>query len=418
MNDKEFDEIMQLVVSELAEERIPHQQHAFPPDFESRLIWQADEAGHSAREQNQERKDKPLLHTEKPAHSALRKKPEILPARMSIFGGMAAGILIALTVGAVCLHNDGEMIQSSEMPLEVMSSMPGDSAEPAGTAANSAEERAAHTLRTVTTAAETGVPQTTQTVPIAEAAAATPSDESEPQHTAPAETEPQQTAPAESAPQPPALVYEMGDVDMDGQITYVDAALVALDVAYHSGAAGEWEDYTPLTAEQLLLANVNGLDDGEYRYLTDESGTYPLSLDYKQYYAGTFDTESYPLSMQDVWIIRRVAEYRNWFGMDVTTGQYAADPDFYIVRADVSAMQEQEGAEWYFSWLNAQKAYERLAEAGHSYRFKEGLQQIVANGTVEDHLKPEPDPEYLELKTPLAQFAALAAEMLETYFRN
>ena len=70
----------------------------------------------------------------------------------------------------------------------------------------------------------------------------------------PAETTVTEALPETTAPEPPAPVYEMGDVDMDGKITYSDL-LSALIIDNFSNR--RHQELSPFTESQAFLADVN-----------------------------------------------------------------------------------------------------------------------------------------------------------------
>ena len=126
-------------------------------------------------------------------------------------------------------------------------------AEPAVTAVSALTKAPVTTV----TAAEAAKPR-----PVTEAKPNVPAAAKEPAETAaadavpepPAETTVTEALPETTAPEPPAPVYEMGDVDMDGKITYSDL-LSALIIDNFSNR--RHQELSPFTESQAFLADVN-----------------------------------------------------------------------------------------------------------------------------------------------------------------
>jgi len=99
---------------------------------------------------------------------------------------------------------------------------------------------------------------------------------------------------------------------MDGRITYVDAALVMVDINL---AQYGMLDHSLITEEQRALGNVNGLDNGKllntevpYIEITDaETGALVTVNNYV----------AFPLEFEDYLAIHTVAYLRNWYGADI-----------------------------------------------------------------------------------------------------
>lgn len=225
----------------------------------------------------------------------------------------------------------------------------------------------------------------------------------------PAETTVTEALPETTAPEPPAPVYEMGDVDMDGQITFVDAALVNLDNHYqgaHAFPTEEWIpslwDHAPLTPEQRQLKDVNHSGD---IILAEVDG---------------FLTESFGRKGSDCRIIYYVAMYRNWFNMDVTTEQYANDPDYYDLLAyeyksttDWGALQQ----EWNSSLGDAEQLYVKINSGGIGFNWRDDV-EVPPGVLLNDFETAEEFYEYRQFKMTVEEFYEAAEVMKEKYFTN
>ena len=200
-----------------------------------------------------------------------------------------------------------------------------------------------------------------------------------------------------TAAEPPPLVYEMGDVDMDGQITFVDAALVSIDynlaVQFAHGEENLWE-CSPLTPEQRILGNVNGLDDGKM----------------------WTDAEPYPLSRDDAWIINHVAICRNWCDIDITVEEYIQDPEFYDALADPDKYVQIYGEAWNQKLLDAVGLWSSMSSAGIGWHYKEGIDRKGRN-IVED-LASENKELFMEYAMTVEEFWENTEVMKEQYFKD
>ena len=222
------------------------------------------------------------------------------PIKILHYSAVTAACLV-LIAGTVYLLNDDSLTQQSSNPEAVMLTA---DAEPAQTTP-------AVQPKTETSPAETAPPEDTPAVP-AQTETAVLTEYAE---TAPSEAEPTETMLTETAPS--SVVYELGDVDMDGKITYVDAALVMVD--YWLAKEGRLDE-SLINEKQRVLGNVNGLDDGQ---MLDPENPFSEYVDPE---TGEIQTIShfnpFPLSFQDYRIIYDVAYLRNWYGLNISASQY------------------------------------------------------------------------------------------------
>lgn len=246
-----------------------------------------------------------------------------------VSGAAAAACLAAVCGMGFLLRDDGMTMQSSTMETLVApeTERPAETTAPAFSAPPEQPAAPAQTAQTVQTTA--ALPAETTAQPAATAPAATEAlAETAPAETtpAPAETAPAETAPAAAAPQTP--VFEPGDVDMDGKITFVDAALVFIDIQL---ADVDRLDLSLLTDEQRALGDVDGNAGGVYHWFWDEEKQdyrhsiepFVLSSSYK-------DSETNTVYKGDADIIERVAILRNWCGLsDLTISEYLARQEYY-----------------------------------------------------------------------------------------
>ncbi len=286
-------------------------------------------------------------------------------------------------------------------------------AEPAVTAASALTKAQVTTVRT---AEETKPQPVSKAKPNVPAAAEKPAeaDTEAAVPESPAETTVTEALPETTAPEPPAPVYEMGDVDMDGQITFVDAALVDLDTVYQMQHAfpsdGKWVatlwDHAPLTPEQRQLEDVNG--NGNI-FLTEDD----------------IKSEFSRKKGSDNRIIYYVALYRNWCNMDVTTEQYANDPDYYDALADEyykwihsdESCPEEVRQEWNRSLIDAEQLYEKIKSGGIGFNWRDDVE--VPPGTIiHDYETAEEFYEYRKFSMTVEEFYEAAEVMKEKYFTN
>ncbi len=269
----------------------------------------------------------------------LKKRGSVWAPR--IVSGAAAAACLAVVCGmGILLRDDGMTMQTSTMETAVApeTDLPAATTAPAVTAAPQHSEVPAQTAQTAQTVQTTAAlpaettAQPAETAPAATAPAATEAPaaaahaETTPAETtpAPAETAPAETAPAPAEPQTP--VFELGDVDMDGKITFVDAALVFIDIQL---ADVDRLDLSLLTDEQRALGDVDGKMGGLNHWIWNED-----KQDYEP------NGEFFPLSGTHVYTDTRiigdpdaifhVALYRNWLDMsDLTTEAYLSDSKYY-----------------------------------------------------------------------------------------
>ena len=293
----------------------------------------------------------------------MQPKNEPVPKHYA-FGGFAACLLVASTFGMIFQFQSGKMQlqnekmqQSTAIPLEILDS--GQITSSAVTTSAVTTSGSDRTTQTVTSTAvatsdipvltewaeyETVLPVTEETLlpqPLATEISVEITSITDMQTTSVTETT---VATTQTTGIPVSVpVYELGDVDMDGQITYVDAALVTIDYCFAAKFIGLWEA-SPLTPEQVQLGNVNGLNDCEY--CTD-----------------------YPLSQADAAIIYHVAQYRKWYNMDITVEEYCQNPEYYDALADFDAYKSKYGETWSKSLEDSVKTYNEIHCAGFSRCF-------------------------------------------------
>ncbi len=299
------------------------------------------------------------------------------------FGYTILPYLLTAGCTAACIAGFGLIIRfshgneivgtQSEIPISVQESVS------SMTTAVSTGERAVltaitetHTVQqTVTVTAEdrTEPVSVTETDAVKEPAAAMTAMQTEPlllTETAAAETQTEPlpltgTATAETqtettVTEPPPPVYEMGDVDMDGQITFVDAALVKIDVHYAHNSSEAFTNGV-LTDKQRLLGNVDGSEADEYGVLTDE----------------------------DAEIIYQTAKLRRWYETELTAEEYAGNSAYYqsqerAYTEEMLLQSDEIRKAWYQSFQDADQLYKRMA--------------IATYGTIieyDDSSRPDPD---------------------------
>ena len=282
------------------------------------------------------------------------------------FGYTILPYLLTAGCTAACIAGFGLMIRfsmgneivgtQSEIPISVQESVS------SMTTAVSTGERTVmtaitetHTVQqTVTVTAEdrTEPVSVTETDAVKEPAAAMTAMQTEPlllTETAAAETQTEPlpltgTATAETqtettVTEPPPPVYEMGDVDMDGQITFVDAALVKIDVHYAHNSSEAFTNGV-LTDKQRLLGNVDGSEADEYGVLTDE----------------------------DAEIIYQTAKLRRWYETELTAEEYAGNSAYYqsqerAYTEEMLLQSDEIRKAWYQSFQDADQLYKRMAIA-------------------------------------------------------
>lgn len=244
MDDREFERLMEPLMAKIAEERIVPQNHKFSPDFEQKMLQKA------IQEKKKEHIEESVCEKTVPheiqhqKHDARIKKSDPMVSKQYAFGGIAACILLMMALGTMFHYrNEPELLQSTAVPMEEVQSSVQTTSTVTTTATTLAEERKAQMVTTVATttyAANESELSTADTMPV-------------PQMT---ETTVQTTEITT-----PTLVYELGDVDMDGNITLVDALLVCIDMQLaERGLSAQ----SLITDEQRALGNVNGQSRGRY----------------------------------------------------------------------------------------------------------------------------------------------------------
>ncbi|MBR6717014.1 MAG: hypothetical protein IKI77_01570 [Oscillospiraceae bacterium] len=266
----------------------------------------------------------------------LKKRGSVWAPR--IVSGAAAAACLAVVCGmGILLRDDGMTMQTSTMETVVApeTDLPAATTAPAVTAAPQHSEVPAQTAQTALTVQTTAaLPAETTAQPAETAPAATEApDAAAPAETTPAETTPApaETAPAETAPapaEPQTPVFELGDVDMDGKITFVDAALVFIDIQL---ADVDRLDLSLLTDEQRALGDVDGKMGGLYHWRWDaEKQEYESSSEPFVFSHSYKDSETNTVYKGDADIIERVAILRNWCGLsDLTISEYLARQEYY-----------------------------------------------------------------------------------------
>ena len=112
MLNNEFEKQVESALLFIAQEQIPDTPHRFPSDFEAKLVQKATESGRGK-----------TLTTTIQTHPAQpsRSTPVDRMPRILTWGSLAAGIMVAFTVGAVVLHvQQNEMQQLSSFPVETI----------------------------------------------------------------------------------------------------------------------------------------------------------------------------------------------------------------------------------------------------------------------------------------------------------
>ena len=196
-------------------------------------------------------------------------------AKLFLPAAAAAACLGAVLFAAVPRNHDQVNVAESDITPQLMQDQSAAETEPPVTdmpaAVSEITQTAVQTAEPAVTAATalTKAPVTTVTAaeaakprPVTEAKPNVPAAAKEPAETAaadavpepPAETTVTEALPETTAPEPPAPVYEMGDVDMDGKITYSDL-LSALIIDNFSNR--RHQELSPFTESQAFLADVN-----------------------------------------------------------------------------------------------------------------------------------------------------------------
>ena len=93
MLNNEFEKQVESAMLLIAQEQIPDTPHRFPPDFEARLVQQFADTG--IRQTHTKTAQPIRVHKSKTADHV---------SRLLTWGSLAAGVMAAVTVGAVMLH--------------------------------------------------------------------------------------------------------------------------------------------------------------------------------------------------------------------------------------------------------------------------------------------------------------------------
>lgn len=250
MNDDKFEHLIELAVSENTAESLPQHNHIFPSDFESKLRKKIIETRTYAVS------EQPVIKRENRGVSRqLSEKclPVYIAPRIFAIVGVAASLIFALSIGITMLHRgeSHEMLQSTAVPMEEVQSCWQTASIVTTTATTRAEEQTTQMVTKTDVAAEDAPmlidhalnepePPATDTIPVPQMTEITI-----------------QTTEITT----PTLVYELGDVDMDGKITFVDALLVRIDMQL---AERGMSAQSLITDEQRALGNVNGQSLGQY----------------------------------------------------------------------------------------------------------------------------------------------------------
>ena len=274
MNSNKFEQQILQAVLEIAQERITDTPHQFPPDFEARLVKKEGVSEQTIKAAATE--SVPLYkaglskHIRKPKH-------DIKTTKFLVWGGLAASILIAVTVTTLLRPEQIETEQSTLIPIEAIDSENAVSivtTEPAVTLnpemTSEAHQPAEQTTMALTAAKQVSgttavVNAQTMTVTGAEnitksekANVAVPQDSTESAHI---DTEP--------APKKNEAREILGDINRDGQIDLKDATLVMKE--YTAVQIGKHPLGTVLDDEQRSLAMVadRSIVKGDAEYAKD-----------------------------------------------------------------------------------------------------------------------------------------------------
>lgn len=303
MLNNEFEKQVESAMLLIAQEQIPDTPHRFPPDFEARLIQQTADTG---IEQTHMKTAQPQPIREHKSKSADHV------SRLLTWGSLAAGVMAAITVGAVMLHEQrGEMQQLSSIPVETVENVSSDrDAAAISTTTPPVESRqhetiAEQAISNILTTESTASPAKTS----ATAIETQPIPETE---TVPHNAETTAVVTAMNQEQT-AEVNAVGDFDLDGAFTLADGALANLIFYYE---LNELTDRYPLSSEQLQQADII---PGDTRGGTD-----------------------YPLGEQEYNAINAAIRLKYEFGMTgLTVTQYLADQTYYY-----TYMSEHTPKEW------------------------------------------------------------------------
>lgn len=301
MLNNEFEKQVESAMLLIAQEQIPDTPHRFPPDFEARLIQQTADTG---IEQTHMKTAQPIrVHKSKSADHV---------SRLLTWGSLAAGVMAAITVGAVMLHEQrDEMQQLSSIPVETVENVSSDrDAAAISTSTQPVENRQQETIvkqsiNSILTTESTASPAKTSVTAIE--TQTIPETETVPHN---AETTAVVTAMTQEQT---AEVTAVGDFDLDGAFTLADGALANLIYFYE---INELTDRYPLSSEQLQQADII---PGDTRGGTD-----------------------YPLGEQEMNAINATIRLKYEFGMTgLTVTQFLADQTYYY-----TYMSEHTPKEW------------------------------------------------------------------------
>jgi hypothetical protein len=328
MDDREFERLMEPLMEKIAEERIVPQNHKFSPDFEQKLLQKAVQE--KKKELIEESVRKKTVQHQK--HDARIKKSDPIVSKHYAFGGIAACILIAMTL-EIMFHysNEPELQQSTAVPMEVLESEHTAITMASAVTIACAEDRVTQTVTTV--AADRTTLMTEQTQYEIESSAADTLSSSQitaqitiapiittvMQETTGSETtvitQTTVTTAQTTMTMPPTQTYELGDVDMDGKITFVDALLVEIDwkLAEKGMSAQSF-----LNDEQRALGDMDGQSLGRYWDGVSYQPEWRADLNG---FGKQIIYEPYLLSSGDASIIKKMAFLRGFLGIDATVDE-------------------------------------------------------------------------------------------------
>lgn len=291
MLNNEFEKQVESAMLLIAQEQIPDTPHRFPPDFEARLIQQTADTGIEQTHMKTAQPQTIRVHKSKSAG---------LVSRLLTWGSLAAGVMAAVTVGAVMLHEQrGEMQQLSSIPVETVENVSSDRDAAAISTSTPPVESRQH--ETIAEQAISNILTTESTASPAKTSATAIETQTIPEtETVPHNAETTAVVTAMNQEQT-AEVNAVGDFDLDGAFTLADGALAHLIFYYE---LNELTDRYPLSSEQLQQADII---PGDTRGGTD-----------------------YPLGEQEMNAINAAIRLKYEFGMTgITVMQYLADQTNY-----------------------------------------------------------------------------------------
>ena len=366
-------------MEKIAEERIPPQNHKFSPDFEKKLMQKAMQANRKPKMEEKACEIPTFSHIPRKKQAAQRKENDPTVSKHYAFGGMAACILIALTLGTLFHYSDEpELLQSAAIPMEVIDSVQTEcTTETTGTTFTktlngSANEKTTQTASTsaadraeMTGSAEIAWYETEQSIPAATTlqqttvslqTISTQAGTTVTQTVTASETTSCTTETAETAP--PAPVYVLGDVDMDGKITYADAMLVRIDMQLAERGMSE---KSFLNDEQRAFGDADGKDSGRYWDGVSYAPEWNAELnDFGQ----QIRYERYLLNINDYEIIGRVA-FLQTFGNERITIQDFLDKQLKYDTMYTAMVQnlkngDAEKYQKYYDFMQIMKKYSNI----------------------------------------------------------